>query len=109
MEFGTGCVKITPAHDFNDYEVGKRHNLPMINIFTLDAHVRAEAEVVDTTGNPSTPMTPPCRRVRRPGPLRRPQAIVASSTSWACWPKIDPITCCNSLTATAAACPSSPC
>jgi valyl-tRNA synthetase len=36
-EFGTGCVKITPAHDFNDYEVGKRHNLPMISIFTIDA------------------------------------------------------------------------
>jgi len=35
--FGTGCVKITPAHDFNDYEVGKRHELPMINIFTEDA------------------------------------------------------------------------
>ncbi len=36
-EFGTGCVKITPAHDFNDYEVGKRHNLPLVNIFTHDA------------------------------------------------------------------------
>ena len=36
-EFGSGCVKITPAHDFNDYEVGKRHNLPLINIFTIDA------------------------------------------------------------------------
>ena len=36
-EFGSGCVKITPAHDFNDYEVGKRHNLPKINIFTIDA------------------------------------------------------------------------
>ncbi|WJW74983.1 valine--tRNA ligase [Thiohalobacter sp. IOR34] len=36
-EFGTGCVKITPAHDFNDYEVGQRHGLPMINIFTIDA------------------------------------------------------------------------
>jgi len=35
--FGTGCVKITPAHDFNDYEVGQRHNLPLINIFTVDA------------------------------------------------------------------------
>ena len=35
--FGTGCVKITPAHDFNDYEVGQRHNLPMINVFTDDA------------------------------------------------------------------------
>jgi valyl-tRNA synthetase len=35
--FGSGCVKITPAHDFNDYELGLRHNLPMINIMTLDA------------------------------------------------------------------------
>ncbi|GAB2677087.1 valine--tRNA ligase [Aliiglaciecola aliphaticivorans] len=38
-EFGTGCVKITPAHDFNDYEMGKRHDLEMINIFTADAKV----------------------------------------------------------------------
>ncbi|AFU98340.1 valine--tRNA ligase [Simiduia agarivorans] len=36
-DFGTGCVKITPAHDFNDYEMGKRHNLPIINILTDDA------------------------------------------------------------------------
>ena len=36
-EFGTGCVKITPAHDFNDYEIGLRHELPMINIFDRDA------------------------------------------------------------------------
>ena len=36
-EFGTGCVKITPAHDFNDYEMGQRHNLPLVNIFTIDA------------------------------------------------------------------------
>jgi len=38
-EFGSGCVKITPAHDFNDYEVGKRHNLPLFCIFTKDAKV----------------------------------------------------------------------
>lgn len=38
-EFGTGCVKITPAHDFNDYEIGKRHKLPKINILTHDAHL----------------------------------------------------------------------
>ncbi len=36
-EFGSGCVKITPAHDFNDYEVGKRHHLPLINILYSDA------------------------------------------------------------------------
>ena len=35
-EFGTGCVKITPAHDFNDYEMGKRHQLPMLNVMTPD-------------------------------------------------------------------------
>ena len=38
-EFGTGCLKITPAHDFNDYEVGRRHELPVINIFDLRAHL----------------------------------------------------------------------
>lgn len=36
-EFGTGCVKITPAHDFNDYEIGRRHDLPMINVLMPDA------------------------------------------------------------------------
>ncbi|PLA73937.1 valine--tRNA ligase [Hydrogenovibrio sp. SC-1] len=42
MEFGTGCVKITPAHDFNDYEMGKRHNLPMLNVMTIDAAMNDE-------------------------------------------------------------------
>ena len=41
-EFGTGCVKITPAHDFNDYEIGKRHDLPMYNILTDDAALNDE-------------------------------------------------------------------
>ncbi|MEZ5525228.1 MAG: valine--tRNA ligase [Pseudomonadales bacterium] len=40
-EFGTGCVKITPAHDFNDYEMGQRHNLDMINILNDDAHLNS--------------------------------------------------------------------
>ncbi|PIE00695.1 MAG: valine--tRNA ligase [Thiothrix nivea] len=42
-EKGTGCVKITPAHDFNDYQVGQRHHLEMINIFTIDASLNDEA------------------------------------------------------------------
>ena len=42
-EFGTGCVKITPAHDFNDYAVGQRHNLEKICILTLDAKISADA------------------------------------------------------------------
>ena len=41
-EFGTGCVKITPAHDFNDYEIGQRHKLPMYNILTDDAALNDE-------------------------------------------------------------------
>jgi valyl-tRNA synthetase len=42
-EFGTGCVKITPAHDFNDYEMGQRHNLPLINILDDDANINNSA------------------------------------------------------------------
>ena len=42
-DFGTGCVKITPAHDFNDYEVGKRHNLEKINILDIDAKINTNA------------------------------------------------------------------
>ena len=44
-EFGTGVVKVTPAHDFNDYAVGQRHQLPLINILTLDAKINEEAPV----------------------------------------------------------------
>jgi valyl-tRNA synthetase len=50
MEKGTGCVKITPAHDFNDYEVGKRHQLPMINVMTPDATIRSEGEGFHANG-----------------------------------------------------------
>ncbi len=53
MEKGTGCVKITPAHDFNDNEVGKRHHLPLINILDKDAAILARAEVYNNKGEPS--------------------------------------------------------
>ncbi len=53
MDKGTGCVKITPAHDFNDNEVGKRHNLPLINILNKNAEILAEAEVYNGTGEVS--------------------------------------------------------
>ena len=42
-EFGTGVVKVTPAHDFNDYAVGQRHRLPMINILTLDGKIKGRS------------------------------------------------------------------
>lgn len=58
--FGTGCVKITPAHDFNDYELGKRHQLPLINIFDKNACVLPEMlEYANTqTRDPKTLATP---------------------------------------------------
>ena len=56
MEKGTGCVKITPAHDFNDYEVGQRQQLPMINILTTNADIRHSAECVNSDGSDSEEM-----------------------------------------------------
>ncbi|WKD25018.1 valine--tRNA ligase [Pseudoalteromonas sp. KG3] len=47
---GTGCVKITPAHDFNDNEVGKRHHMPMINIFDKDAAILSQGETYTFDG-----------------------------------------------------------
>ena len=53
-DFGTGCVKITPAHDFNDYEVGKRHDTALINVFDLEAKVLSQAEVFNYKGEVQT-------------------------------------------------------
>jgi len=58
MEKGSGCVKITPAHDFNDYEVGRRQGLPLINVFTQDAAVLARAEAFDIQGRPLPDIDP---------------------------------------------------
>lgn len=57
-DFGTGCVKITPAHDFNDFEMGKRHNLPMINIFNLNAEVLSDFDFFEKAGAPITETIP---------------------------------------------------
>ena len=51
MEKGTGCVKITPAHDFNDYEVGKRQQLPMINVLTFSGDIRERAQCFNSDGS----------------------------------------------------------
>ncbi|QCI23895.1 valine--tRNA ligase [Buchnera aphidicola (Macrosiphoniella sanborni)] len=53
LDKDTGCVKITPAHDFNDYKVGVRHHLPMINIFTLDGRIKSVADVYNYKGKKS--------------------------------------------------------
>ncbi len=47
---GSGCVKVTPAHDFKDYEIGKRHKLPMINIFSENCSLLKKVEVFDLNG-----------------------------------------------------------
>ncbi|MFG6668469.1 valine--tRNA ligase [Halomonas sp. HNIBRBA4712] len=52
MEKGSGCVKITPAHDFNDYEVGKRQGHLLINVFSKDATILERAEIFDLKGQP---------------------------------------------------------
>ncbi|WWP00889.1 MAG: valine--tRNA ligase [Candidatus Dasytiphilus stammeri] len=53
MHKGTGCMKITPAHDFTDYQIGQRHKLPMINILNFDGTIRTSCEVFDCKGNKS--------------------------------------------------------
>ncbi len=68
--FGSGCVKITPGHDFNDYDVGKRHDLPLINIFDANASLNDEVPA----------------EVSRPGSFEGPQAASSpTSKLWACW------------------------
>ncbi|WP_422138358.1 valine--tRNA ligase [Endozoicomonas sp. ALC020] len=59
MEKGTGCVKITPAHDFNDNEVGKRCGLPMINVMTLEGHISEQGEVFNIDGSSNHDMEAP--------------------------------------------------
>ncbi|MBC6428287.1 MAG: valine--tRNA ligase [Cellvibrionales bacterium] len=49
-EFGTGCLKITPAHDFNDWQIGRRHRLPMIRMLDFAGHIAANFEVFDPDG-----------------------------------------------------------
>ncbi len=56
-EFGSGCVKITPAHDFNDYEVGVRHELPLINIFDKTANIKTTADVYYSNGSKNSDLT----------------------------------------------------
>ncbi len=52
-EFGTGCVKITPAHDFNDYDLGKRHDSVLINIMSKDATILEQAQIFNFDGSQS--------------------------------------------------------
>jgi valyl-tRNA synthetase len=46
MDFGTGCLKVTPAHDMNDYELGKKHQLEVIDILNEDGTLNAKAKIL---------------------------------------------------------------
>ena len=77
-EFGTGCVKITPAHDFNDYEVGKRHRLPLINIFTHGREDRPAAVRPITASTAS-------RRASASSPIWKPPGCSRRSSRTSSW------------------------
>ncbi len=91
-DFGTGCVKITPAHDFNDFELGKRHSLPMINIFDRDAAILAEFDVMEKAGEPiSQTLAAPADYVGKERFAARKQLVAqAEAEGWL--EKIEPYT-----------------
>ncbi len=90
-EFGTGVVKITPAHDFNDYEVGKRHNLPLINIFDRDAHVKTSFDTLSYANEVGADEAAPADYAGLDRIVAR-KKIVAQAESEGWLEKIDPHT-----------------
>ncbi len=86
-EFGTGCVKITPAHDFNDYEVGKRHNLPLINVLDKDARILAEFTVLTFEATPAPTAKKPRPPMRAWNASKRASRSSPNWTPKACWKK----------------------
>ncbi|MFM2044569.1 MAG: valyl-tRNA synthetase ValS [Pseudomonadota bacterium] len=88
-ETGTGAVKITPAHDFNDFEVGKRHNLPMINLLDRDARILAAFEIVNGDAAYAGTMPEAYRGLSREAARKQ---IVADMEALGLLEKIDPHT-----------------
>jgi valyl-tRNA synthetase len=91
-EFGTGVVKVTPAHDFNDYAVGQRHGLPQISILTLDAKINehappnTRASTASTPARPSWPTSKPPCSTPSPTSCRCPAATAPAWSSSRCSP-----------------------
>ncbi|MDO5686318.1 MAG: valine--tRNA ligase [Neisseria sp.] len=79
-DFGTGCVKITPAHDFNDYQVGQRHQTLMVNVFDLKACILDEAQVFNHRGEAQTAFRLPESYAGLPA-LKARKKIVADLTA----------------------------
>jgi valyl-tRNA synthetase len=80
-EFGTGCVKITPAHDFNDYAIGQRHNLPMINIFTHDARRSTTTRRRNGAAWTATSRARPCSPISKRRPAGRNETAQAAGAA----------------------------
>ncbi|MBE5792242.1 MAG: valine--tRNA ligase [Clostridiales bacterium] len=99
MTKGTGVVKITPAHDPNDYEVGKRHNLPMVRVFTYDGHMTGEAEarenaelIASGRATKDEPIVFDCGKYAGMTTAEARKAIVADMTEIGCLKKVEPLT-----------------
>src|SRR3954452_23769402 len=108
-KFGTGAVKVTPAHDFNDFEVGKRHGLEQLTVIGLDGRMTAEAgpvagldrfearkkvkELVAAQGldRGAKPHALPPGRARPPGRSRPPPPAPGASARSRCWSRSSPI------------------
>lgn len=99
MTKGTGVVKITPAHDPNDYEVGKRHNLPMVRVFTYDGHMTGAAEAAENAeliasgrATADEPVVLDCGKYAGMTTVEARKAIVADLKELGLLKKIEPLT-----------------
>ena len=98
MTKGTGVVKITPAHDPNDFEVGQRHNLPLVRVFTYDGHMtgaadKAAADALFDSGKASVgePRVLDCGKYAGMPVLEARKAIVADLEAAGCLKKVEPL------------------
>ncbi len=99
MTKGTGVVKITPAHDPNDYEVGKRHNLPMVRVFTYDGHMTGAKEAAENAewiasgrATADEPVVLDCGKYAGMTTLEARKAIVADLEAAGLLKKVEPLT-----------------
>jgi len=89
-EFGSGCVKITPGHDFNDYEVGKRHDLPLINVFDRDARIISRPDAAGSGYDPAQALEEIPAELRGLGRVEARRRIVALLEAQGLVERIDP-------------------
>ena len=99
MTKGTGVVKITPAHDPNDYEVGKRHNLPMVRVFTYDGHMTGAKEAAENAewiasgrATADEPVVLDCGKYAGMTTMEARKAIVADLEAAGLLKKVEPLT-----------------